>query len=165
MMGNHWLPSCMLGVLAFWVATPPAFGAPPRRKPQRLVMMHGQCQSLIVYGTDITDRCDGKVGNADYSDGRNSFTFISTDRAVVITFSGDGKRQVHPDANTAVQPLDAVLARFNGKTDTIRSGGTCRFTNPYKGKAPVQCRAETPQGEFSANFLSDGQAPDIKDLR
>ena len=117
---------------------------------------------LIAYGTDITDRCDDKVANTDYSDGRNSFTFVSPDGTVVITFSGDGKRQVHPDPNTAVQPLDAVLARFNGKTDTIRAVGTCRFTNPYNGKAPVQCSAETPQGEFAASFTSNGQAPDLE---
>src|SRR4051794_23437851 len=107
MMSNWWRPSHMVAVLALFVATPPSFGAQPRRKPQHLVMMHGQCQKFIAYGTDITDRCDGKVANMDYSDGRNSFTFISTDGAVVITFSGDGKRQVHSYPDTAVQPLDA----------------------------------------------------------
>lgn len=142
----------------------PSASAQPRSL-RWIVDVHGFCDRFIAYDKDVTDRCDDKVANAEYSDGRNSFYFTSSDGVLVVTFSGEGKRQIHQGADVVVQPLDLILANFQGQISRIKAVGTCKFTNPYKGKASIICDADTPQGQFSGSFKTDGSEPKMTQFR
>lgn len=133
-----------------------------------IISMNGMCQKLIGYDTDVSDKCVNRLANAEWSDGHTSFLFVVHNEAsqdATISFSGNGKKQIHKDADTVVQPIDYVFGTFAGKTDKIKAVGTCLFTNPYKGKATVRCTADTAMGRFTGVFLTDGNEPDVKDMR
>jgi hypothetical protein len=132
------------------------------RSIRTIGILTGSCQRLIGFGDDVTDRCSEKVINTEWSDGRDSFAFSSLDGSLILTFSGDGRAQIKQGPDTAVQPLDGIIATINGKSQTIRAVGSCRFSNPYKGPVPIVCDAETPGGDFSATFKTDGSNPEIK---
>ena len=84
----------------------------------------------------------------------------------VISFFGDGPKQLHIDADTAMQPIDHVNFTFRGSTDQLVAAGSCRFSNPYKGKpARVSCTADTNQGKFAGEFISNGVAPNMSQSR
>lgn len=136
-----------------------------QRTLRATAVVKGFCNKFIAYDKDVTDRCDDKVVNAEYSDGRNSFTFISTDGVLVVTFSGEGKKQIHLGADVTVQPLDLILANFQGQGSQMKAVGTCKFTNPYDGKASITCAADTPPGQFSGSFITDGDEPFMKRFR
>jgi hypothetical protein len=90
---------------------------------------------------------------------------VSKDGRVILTFSGDGAAQIKQGADTAVQPLDAIIAGIGGKTTTINAVGSCKFSNPYKGPVSIVCDADTPQGDFAATFMTDGSPPNIKHFK
>ena len=77
----------------------------------------------------------------------------------MLTFSGQAK-QIKPDPDTAVQPLDEVILSYKGKTDPlITAVGTCKYNNPYNGPSYVDCHAQTEHGAFDAHFVSNGAEP------
>lgn len=124
-----------------------------------MLTVSGVCEKLVLFGK-YTPECEGKVLNFVWADSRTSFLFFSKEGAA-ITFSGIGRNQVKPDADTAVQPIDIVIFGFKGKSDNIPSVGSCRFTNPYNGSGIINCHADTPSGAFDANFVTDGGEPKI----
>jgi hypothetical protein len=126
---------------------------------ESMVVMTGTCKKLTVSGKNRTADCKGKLLNTGYSDGRTGFYFVTTD-GFTITFSTRGDQQVHPDANTAIAPVDMVIVGGRGNVDRIAAVGRCKFTNPYRGPAPLECRAETAGGIFDASFISDGSKPE-----
>ena len=129
-----------------------------------LMSLNGTCNKFIGYDTDATDKCDNKLAHTEFSDGRISFSFVSRDGNVIMTFEGNGKAQIHKDADTAIQPLSVIFITFDGKTDNLKAVGQCLFTNPYKGKAKINCSADTPSGLFAGSFLTDGTDPNIMEI-
>jgi hypothetical protein len=126
-----------------------------------MMTLTGACKKLTVGGKNRTADCKGTLLNTDYSSGRTGFYFITTD-GIAVTFSTRGDKQVHPDADTAISPVDMVIVVGQGRSDKILATGTCKFTNPYQGPAPIECRAESASGLFEASFMSDGGKPDVK---
>ena len=85
----------------------------------------------------------------------------SPDDVVLISFFGDGSKQSHPDAETAIQPIDRVHFGFQGNTEDFVATGSCRFSDPYKGKPSLlSCSADTNRGKFSVEFVSNGRPPE-----
>ncbi len=127
-----------------------------------ILTMTGTCSHLIIgKGRDAGNKCVGKVLNINYSDGRSSFYFVVANLAVV-TFSGMGNAQVKINADEVMQPIDTVifgLDEAGTKPNSVHAVGTCHYTNPYKGKAFVNCDATTSAGTFSARFETDGSPP------
>jgi hypothetical protein len=126
-----------------------------------MMTLAGACKKLTVGGKNRTADCKGTLLNTDYSSGRTGFYFFTTD-GITVTFSTRGDKQVHPDADTAISPVDMVVVVGQGRSDKILATGTCKFTNPYRGPAPIECRVESPSGLFEASFMSDGGTPDVK---
>jgi hypothetical protein len=122
-----------------------------------MVGAKGTCRQLTVGGRDASSLCDSTMINTSYRDDRVGFYFITKD-AQALTFSGKGG-QTHPNPDTAVQPLDTIFMTKNGKTSDIRATGVCIFTNPFKGRGLVSCKAQTASGVFSAAFETDGTPP------
>ncbi|MDF2599155.1 MAG: protein of unassigned function [Methylobacterium brachiatum] len=125
-----------------------------------MAIANGTCDRLIIGGNDRSDACTGKLLNTIYLTGRVGFYFV-TDNGAALTFTGLGDRQVKPDPDTAVQPIDGIIFGYGGKTDRAKAVGSCRFTNPYQKPGIVQCRADTPNGQFEASFRTDGNPPSV----
>lgn len=103
--------------------------------------------------------CDNKVTNNVWSDGRVSFTFLSTRGDLLITFTGIGSAQVKPDPDTAIQPVDGLIISLDRRPSDVRAVGQCRYRNPYKRNAIVVCSADTAEGHYEGSFTSNGQPP------
>jgi hypothetical protein len=134
-----------------------------------IAMLTGKCTKVIALGVTANPRmCSNKIVNAEHSNGRNSFTFVlkaKDDSSAAITFSGIGASQVHKDKNHVMQPVDRVILNFDGSIDDLKAVGSCSFANPYlKKPAKVSCKAETSQGLFIGEFISNGVSPDTKEL-
>lgn len=150
----------MLGLVLVTTLHDGAGNAADRRRLESIASIKGECFALVVMGNDT--KCDGVMTNQTWSDTRASFTFIAPKGAVGVTFSGLGSGQTKPDANSAVQPVDTIILTYGGKTEMFHAVGTCRFGNPYAGKAPVECAADTSDGLFRGGFISDGKPPTMK---
>jgi hypothetical protein len=130
------------------------------------VFMTGECNSISAMNV-ATDprRCDNKIVNVEYPNGRVGFVFTlkkSGQTGAVISFFGDGVKQIHLDPNTVSQPVDRVHFTFQGSTDDFVAVGSCRFGNPYLGRpSTVVCSADTKSGSFKGAFTSNGDPPDM----
>ena len=145
-----------------------AGAAPPPmlRHLIRISTMTGICTRFVTGNKDHTSDCKGAIINNEYNDGRTSFTFVSKgEPTFIITFSGDGRQQIHQGVDVAIQPVDVLIMSFGRDTGNMRSVGNCRFSNPYKPAATVSCSADTPQGQFEANFESDGSPPQTQQIK
>jgi hypothetical protein len=126
------------------------------------------CKDLVGYDVDMTRKCINKAINLEYSDGYISFGFAaqaSANDATAVSFFGDGKKQIHQDNDTVLQPIDTINITFDGKTDTLKAVGTCLFTNPYKGSSIIKCSADASEGHFSGVFSTDGNEPITKQFK
>ena len=133
--------------------------AAPRRTLTDVGMLEGSCDRLLAAGVDLSPHCTGKITNNTWSDGRVSFTFLSSQGDLLITFTGVGSSPIKPDADTAIQPVDGLIVTLKQQTSDLRAVGQCRYTNPYKPSAVVVCGADTAEGRYEASFASDGQPP------
>jgi hypothetical protein len=136
-----------------------------------LATLPGKCIAVIAMDV-VSDPtlCASKMSNIEFPNGRLGFIFVMNRphdaRSVVISFFGDGRKQLHLDKDTAMQPIDQVHFTFQGSTDNLIAAGSCRFSNPYKGDpATVACAADTNQGKFEGKFISNGTAPNMSQMR
>jgi hypothetical protein len=118
----------------------------------------GKCTSVTAMDV-VADAsiCMDKVINIEFPNGRIGFAFNLKRRGesqvVTISFFGDGEKQLHLNADTAMQPIDKVHFTFKGSTDDLVAAGSCRFSNPYKGvPAEISCIADTNQANSSASL-------------
>ena len=125
-------------------------------------MLKGVCGSMLVGQRELAPSCKGLLMNTSFSDGRSGFYFVSDEGA--LTFSGDGRKQVKPDPDRAIQPVDLVLFTSGGKTQKLKAVGSCTFANPYKGPVDIVCIADTEERNFVGKFRTDGNAPDVKKM-
>lgn len=134
-----------------------------------IATLSGKCLKVIAMDVFVEqDNCIDKVMNIEYPNGRNGFKFILTSKngsTSVISFSGDGSNQVYKDKDHAKQLIDRVIFTFNGSTDDLKAVGSCSFENPYLGKpVKILCSADTSQGKFSGEFISNGISPDVSEM-
>jgi hypothetical protein len=137
----------------------------------RLATLTGKCTAITAMDV-VSDPslCINKVVNIEYPNGRIGFLFTMMKKGdpkpVVVSFFGDGKNQLHIDADTAMQPIDRVHFTFQGSTDDLVVAGSCRFSNPYKGTpARVSCSVDSNQGKFAGDFVSNGTPPNTSQMR
>ena len=137
-----------------------AHAAEPQRRVTHIANETGTCSKLLVSGHDFTAACQSRVSNIDYSDGYVSFSY-SAGRDFVLTFAGNGRRQVHDGPDTAIQPIDTMSSSIAGQSSKpSRVVGSCRFSNPYKGPAIINCGVDIEGGgRAQAEFESDGNLP------
>ena len=138
-----------------------AFGEAPRVKKMSMMVLNGDCTKFSVQGIDRKSDCANHIFNTEFFGSRGGFYFQTND-GLSVAFSGLGNKQVRPDENTSVTPIDSIIMGTGGKADTINAVGFCRFKNPYQGPAPVDCVAETALGLFEGSFVTDGKEPAVK---
>ena len=131
----------------------------------------GRCTAVVTMDV-VTDptRCAKQVVNIEYPSGRTGFMFVLNQRGdatpTVFSFLGDGARQLHPNGDTAIQPIDHVYVTSEGSTDDLPAAGWCRITNPHqRTPARVSCSADSDRGRFAGEFIGDGTAPATSLLR
>jgi len=127
-------------------------------EPSALAEIEGQCTKFVYAGRAL-DGCKNVLLNTIYKDGRTGFYLLSGSN--IVTFSGHGSRQVKRGVDDIIQPIDTVITAINGKASGIKATGSCRFGNPYKGAVKIQCAADTRNGRFEADFLTNGQPPSV----
>ena len=119
-------------------------------------MLRGACQRLVVRGRDVSQGCTGNVMNTNYRSGRSGFTFGNA--SIVVTFSGMDTPAVGDRAETHLDMV--IVTRIGGMSPTpsnINATGRCQYSNPNAGSSYVRCSARTEEGEFIADFLSNGE--------
>ena len=136
-----------------------AKAATPPHRPTTITSMTGTCGRLIIEAHDLTRGCQPRVANIEYSDGQVTFIYAVGDD-FTVTFSGNGRQQVHRGPETAVQPIDALYTSLMGHpSKPIRVVGSCEFSNPYNGPVAINCHAEGDAGRLDAEFTTDGRPP------
>lgn len=127
---------------------------------QGLLVLTGQCTKLIIAGSNRTSSCLSRVGSETYGDGTVVFTFRAKDTVLAFVGSGPG---LGPRKGDAFLPVSSVGLQIDGSGRApfrAAARGTCRFTDPWKGKpATVSCSAAIAKESFSATFRSDGAPP------
>lgn len=127
-----------------------------------LATMKGKCREFIVGGKDWTTLCEPKVVNAAYRNGKASFTFIASDKAMVGFFGKDSRAQ-GDKATLKVEKI--TLNLLMGMPSTMADAtGICIYTNPYNGPSVIKCSARSSGKNFSATFVSDGREPTIQEF-
>ncbi len=129
-------------------------------RPVGTTSLRGSCYKLTILGRDVTASCEPWVLNSDLADGRSSFGFATGDK-VSVTFSGLGTNEIKLNDDTAIQAIDGIVVDENGKQNSLKAVGKCRFENPYKGAVPISCIADTANGVFEGQFMSDGSTPKV----
>jgi hypothetical protein len=135
---------------------------------RNIVSVTGTCTEFTLGGFSKTQDCTGHVANVEFSDKVVGFAFQaenpSSHIVVTLGFYGPGLKQVHTDADTVLQPIDHVVVSMTGKQGgtAVKVIGQCRYTNPFKGTATIQCSVQASDGEVKASFTTDGTEPKIK---
>ncbi|MBN9082775.1 MAG: hypothetical protein BGP04_01125 [Rhizobiales bacterium 62-17] len=148
----------LFSLIVLSLATGVAFPAAAQTK---LLTLKGTCQHLSGPGLK-SGPCHDTLMNTSYPDGRSGLYFVSRDKQI-ITFSGMGKHQVKQGEDAVVQPVDLIVFGNKGNTRRLQAVGSCRFTNPYAGRATVECEATAQTGQYRASFISDGSTPTVLD--
>ena len=145
--------------------------AAPADNLKVIATLTGVCKNAMAMDV-ATDPalCQNKVVNFEFPNGRLGFVFVLQKKGskdvAVVSFFGHGKQQLHLNPDTAMQPIDRVHFTFEGATDDLVAAGSCRFSNPYKGKPSlISCTADTNKGKFAGEFVSDGRPPNISQTR
>jgi len=149
-----------LRVLPLMIAVVAA-GSSARAEPSAFVMS-GHCTHFVVGAKDMTFGCTTRLINANNDRGQTAFLFTLADGAF-FSFEGYGARQVKLSANQVRQPLTDIVFSLGIEgvaAHTVPGEGVCTYSNPFAGRAHVDCSIRTKQmGLVSARFVTDGSAP------
>ena len=145
------------------LALPLAASAQELEGAQYVFFESGKCSRLTVGGDDATPHCLGKMADVDYVDGRTTYMFFA-DKDLRIGFSGLRSQQSDV-GDSVIQTIDKITMKMPGtdKFLTYPAKGSCRFSDPTKGPAPMICSATTAKGRFEADFLSGGEPMGVVD--
>lgn len=132
----------------------------PGPGPESIGMLTGDCRRLVIAGRDVSAGCRGQVMNTNYSSGRSGFTFGTPGE--VVTFSGMDTPMQDDRAFTRLDKV--IITRIGGMSPTPRNvtaTGRCDYSSPSAGRSYVRCSAQTSEGEFVADFLSNGEPLEV----
>ena len=150
----------LVAPLALLSGTPTAVSAQNLDNLASLAIMSGKCHKLVIGGADASAHCKPMVTNTAYRTGKSSFTFVAGESAIVGFFGADSRAE----RDKAVLKVEQItLNLMMGTPSTMAPAtGTCTYTNPYAGPSLLQCSAISGGKTYSATFVSDGRAPELK---
>lgn len=130
-------------------------------------MLSGTCERLVVFGTNFSDHCDGRIVQSVYDNGGVGFTLAIGDKGGAATFSGiEGGK---PDADSQLQSLDKVVFTIGLEEvppNVTAVMGSCVYGNPYKGPVTISCQGTDADNKpYLLQFRTDGSPPSVKDFR
>ena len=129
-----------------------------------IIGMDGRCTRLAWTAasgmvTDHTDDCSGKLLNSSFLSGRSEYTFIGHHGAHV-SFITEGRSNIH-QGEMLIAPVYAIATYAEGDKaePMVPAVGSCRFGNPYAGKATIACHVDTSTDTTDAVFETNGDTP------
>lgn len=146
------------------LTVPASAFAAPEQQPT-IAALKGRCSNIVAMDKELNPKlCNPNVINMTLPNGREGFLFTlqgADKSSVTVAFFGNGQREIHKDGDHVVLPIDSVNFSFQG-LDHYAAAGSCQFANPTQGvPVPVVCTADTKEGKFVAEFMSDGSAPHV----
>jgi hypothetical protein len=134
-------------------------------KIAHMVTVSGECTKLVHAGVSV-DGCKPILINLNYSTGVSAYWFMT--EGTIMSFSGDGSRQVKQDPDVVVQAVErviqaatiGVLREEDTKEETAI--GFCRFGNPTTKGSTLECVAHTQTGRYEGIFVTDGSPPTLE---
>ncbi|MEH6691130.1 MAG: hypothetical protein V7774_08100 [Pseudorhizobium pelagicum] len=150
--------------LSFALSTaiaPPIVAAQDLQRLTAIAHLTGNCERLVMAGTDMSPHCDGKILQSIYDNGRTGFTVIVGDKGTVATFSG--MQGAKPDPDSQLQSVDKVLLNLGiegvpPSVDEVNGG--CAYGNPFKGPMTISCHATNDDKKaYLLEFRTDGSEP------
>jgi hypothetical protein len=119
-----------------------------------MYFVHGSCGRLTTPDGDHTAECNKALGLVTYANGRRSFWF-SIPHKSLVAFSGFATEN-----EQGTMQLDMVTIASSPNPQPASAKGSCTFDDAWKGLAHVRCQATSDAGNFSAEFTTDGKAPE-----
>lgn len=153
---SSWAPA---GLMALIVVGAPGTAFAQSQSGES-VTVRGDCDGLVVFGTDWSDACVDSLMNVVHNNGVLSLVFSASDRALV-TFIGHGRNQTTRGQQATLQ-IDGITVtpmRPGARAAEFQATGSCSFGNPYGGAMRVHCEATTAEGRFLGTFITDGTRP------
>ena len=158
----------VLGVVTV-VAGCPAVSA--RNQSARVATFPGTCTRVMPKNVVIDPAaCSDTVTKLELPDGQTGFTFMLTkqgeSKAALMSFFGTVSTHVKRHNGDTTLPIHRVYFTSNDNVDDLAAVGSCVFVHPpRKAPAKVSCSANTTEGNFAAEFISDGAAPSMNQIR
>ena len=158
----------LLGLLAV-VAGLPAVSAP--NQSATVATFTGRCTKVMPKNVVIDPAaCSDTVTKLELPDGQTGFTFmlskLGDSKAALMSFFGGGSKSVKRHKGDTTLPIHRVYFTSDGGADELAAVGSCVFAMPSrKTLAKVSCSANTTEGDFAAEFISNGAAPAMSQIR
>ncbi|HWU50890.1 MAG TPA: hypothetical protein VN042_13490 [Asticcacaulis sp.] len=136
----------------------------PSRHLDSISFYRGACHSLTTPDGDASQSCAPALVRNLYSDGDIGYSFIRVDpdshaqSAVSFLGNGDGMAP----GSIAVE---GVLLNGPGGDESYDGRGVCTRAGADDGPQSVSCEATTDNGMYTATFVSDGSAPQVRDMK
>jgi hypothetical protein len=138
--------------------------AAPARSLDKISFYRGVCHSLTIPAGDIGQTCAPVLVSNLYSDGDVGYSFIHVDpdsRAQsAVSFLG-GAAGMAPGSIA----VEGVILNGPDGDKSYEGRGVCTLAGADDGPQSVSCEATTDDGMYTATFVSDGAAPDVRDMR
>jgi hypothetical protein len=129
-------------------------------KAVQMVTVSGGCTKLVYAGKPV-DGCKNILVNMNYSTGVSAYWFV-TERNI-LSFAGDGSRHIEQGADIVVQSVNRIILAATDGSDEDATGddavGFCRFGDPTKRGAIIECSAHAQAGLYEGSFVTDGMPP------
>jgi hypothetical protein len=125
-----------------------------------MVTVSGGCTKLVHAGKPV-EGCKNILVNMNYSTGVSAYWFV-TDRNI-LSFAGDGSRHIEQGPDIVVQSVNRIILAVTDGSDEDATGddavGFCRFGDPTKAGAIIECLAHAQAGLYEGTFVTDGTPP------
>jgi hypothetical protein len=131
----------------------------------------GTCTKVMPKNVVIDPAaCSDTVTKLELRDGRTGFTFmlnkLGDSNAALMSFFGHGSKNVKRHKGHTTLPIHRVYFTTDGGADDLAAVGSCIFVRPSrKAPAKVSCSANTNEGDFAAEFIGNGAAPSMSQVR
>jgi hypothetical protein len=137
--------------------------AAPSRQLDSISFYRGACHSLTTPDGDVSQTCAPALIQNLYSDGDVGYSFIHVDpdnhAQSAVSFLGNGGGMAPGSIAVA-----GVLLNGPDGDESYEGRGVCTRAGADDGPQSVSCEATTDNGMYTATFVSDGSAPQVRDM-
>ena len=124
-----------------------------------MLQIDGACVQLTSPTADLTKQCSGKLIKIVFPSDQSIFmVFYGKDAA--LTFGGPGKSLLSGMTSMTIDSLSVDADRKHPATRFDATGG-CSFSNPFSGPVRIECKAETAEGTYTFQFVTNGKQPRV----
>lgn len=130
-----------------------------------VMTLSGQCVRLAIDGDDLTSGCQPLLLSWNQDPDLVLFQFALSTGSSFIFVGRDLPNPTRDTDQISVVSVQVYLGIEGVPPSPAAADGTCLFSNPYSGRATIQCSAqmrhEGEQRAIEAVFVTDGSTPTI----